>query len=68
MRLVTLTGPPGVGKTRMALQVAHDLQSSFRGGAVFVSLAPIRDPDLVLASIAQALNLPEAAQLPFLNG
>jgi predicted ATPase/DNA-binding XRE family transcriptional regulator len=67
VRLVTLTGPPGVGKTRVALQVAHDLQPTFRDGAVFVALAPIRDPGLVLASIVQALDLPEAAHLPFLE-
>jgi predicted ATPase/transcriptional regulator with XRE-family HTH domain len=67
VRLVTLTGPLGVGKTRMALQVAHELQPHFRDGAVFVSLAPIRDPDLVLASIVQALGLPEAAHLPLLE-
>jgi predicted ATPase/DNA-binding XRE family transcriptional regulator/Tfp pilus assembly protein PilF len=67
VRLVTLLGPPGVGKTRLALQVAHELQPTLRDGAVFVSLAPIRDPDLVLASIAQALNLPEAAHLSFLK-
>jgi len=67
VRLVTLLGPPGVGKTRVALQVAHDLQLAFRHGAVFVSLAPIRDLDLVLASIVQALDLPEAAHLSFLE-
>jgi predicted ATPase/DNA-binding XRE family transcriptional regulator len=67
VRLMTLTGPPGVGKTRVALQVAHQLQLTFRDGAVFVSLAPISDPDLVLASIAQALDLPEAVHLSFLE-
>jgi len=67
VRLVTLTGPPGVGKTRVALQLAHDLQPTFRDGAIFVSLAPIRDPNLVLASIAQALSLPEAAHRSLLE-
>ena len=67
VRLLTLIGPPGVGKTRLALQVAHDLASSFRDGAVLVSLASIRDPDLVTASIAQALDPPEAAHLPLLD-
>lgn len=67
VRLVTLTGPPGVGKTRVALQVAHDLHPTIRDGALFISLASIHDPDLVLASIAQALDLPEAAHQSYLT-
>ncbi|NTU78153.1 MAG: XRE family transcriptional regulator [Chloroflexales bacterium] len=61
VRLVTLSGPPGVGKTRVALQVAYELQATLHDGAVFVALAPMHDPDLVLASIVQALDLPEVA-------
>jgi predicted ATPase/DNA-binding XRE family transcriptional regulator len=67
VRLVTLIGPPGVGKTRVALQVAYQLQPTLRDGTVFVALAPIRDPDLVLASIVQALGLPEVAHQSFLE-
>jgi predicted ATPase/DNA-binding XRE family transcriptional regulator len=63
VRLLTLIGPPGVGKTRVALQVAHTLQPTVRDGAVFVALAPISDPELVPVSIAQALGIPEAANL-----
>jgi len=59
-RLVTLTGPGGVGKTRLALQVAADQASHFPDGAWFVSLAPISDPNLVLPTISQALGLREA--------
>jgi transcriptional regulator with XRE-family HTH domain len=60
VRLLTLLGSPGVGKTRLALQVASDLRASYRAGVCFVALAPIRHPDLVPAAIAQALDLHEA--------
>jgi predicted ATPase/DNA-binding SARP family transcriptional activator len=56
-RLVTLTGPGGTGKTRLALQAAHELAASFDDGAVFVGLAALRDPDLVPAEIAATLQL-----------
>src|SRR5690242_9378269 len=55
-RLVTLTGPGGSGKTRLALQAATDLVHEFRDGVHFVGLAPIRDPDLVLPTIGQTLG------------
>lgn len=61
VRLVTLIGPPGVGKTRVALQVAHELEATLRDGAVFIALAPISDPELVLGAVVQALGLPEVA-------
>ena len=59
VRLVTLTGPGGVGKTRVALQIATGIEDAFADGVVFISLASIRDPDFVLPAIAQALDLPE---------
>jgi predicted ATPase/transcriptional regulator with XRE-family HTH domain len=52
-RLVTLTGPPGTGKTRLALQAAARLLKDFEDGVFFVNLAPITDPALVISQIAQ---------------
>lgn len=57
VRLLTLIGPPGVGKTRLALQVADAAQEKFRDGACFVALAPVSDADRVLPAVAQALDL-----------
>jgi predicted ATPase/DNA-binding CsgD family transcriptional regulator len=59
VRLLTLTGPGGVGKTRLALQIAANLANEFEDGVIHVSLAPIRDPTLVLPAIAQASGLLE---------
>lgn len=60
VRLLTLCGPPGVGKTRLGLAVATQLQQEFADGAVFVPLAPISDAALVAAAIAQTLGLHES--------
>ncbi len=60
VRLLTLTGPGGVGKTRLALEAAHNLAPDFADGVYFVPLAAIREPDFVLPAIAQALGLSEA--------
>jgi predicted ATPase/class 3 adenylate cyclase len=56
-RLVTITGPGGIGKTRLALQAAAELVDEFRDGTFWVSLAPLRDPTLVPTAIAQALGI-----------
>jgi transcriptional regulator with XRE-family HTH domain len=62
-RLVTLSGPGGVGKTRLVLQIAIVLRDAFVDGVLFVDLAPLSDPDLVLAPIARALGF-EAGTAP----
>src|SRR5262245_49216543 len=61
VRLVTLTGPGGSGKTRVGLQVATELADELNDGAVFVGLAPVGDPELVPSTIAQALGERETA-------
>ncbi len=60
VRLVTLTGPPGIGKSRIALAVAEAQRADFPDGVVFVALAPISDPALVLSTVAGALGVREA--------
>ncbi|MBI3973469.1 MAG: adenylate/guanylate cyclase domain-containing protein [Chloroflexi bacterium] len=64
VRLLTLTGPGGTGKTRLALQVAADIIDDFDFGVFFVGLAPVVEPDLALPTIAQVLAIREAAGQP----
>ena len=56
-RVVTVTGVGGVGKTRMAIQVAAELLPHYRDGAWLVELAPVRDPDSVVSSVAAVFRL-----------
>jgi len=62
VRLVTLTGPGGTGKTRLSLQVAADLIDGYANGVYFVALAPISNPELVDSTIAQTLGIPESGE------
>ena len=67
VRLVTLTGPGGIGKTRLAVEAASSLQEQFADGVVFVALADVRDPELVLSSIGSNLGTVEAADRSHLD-
>jgi predicted ATPase len=68
VRLVTLTGPGGTGKTRLALQAAADLIDRFEDGVFFVDLAPIRgEPESVLGAIARTVGLRETSDRPLLD-
>ncbi len=64
LRLLTLTGTGGIGKTRLGLQVANELLDEFVDGVYFVPLAPIADPSLVIPTIAQALGINEDGGRP----
>src|SRR2546421_571597 len=67
VRLLTLTGTAGVGKTRLALEVARDLAHDFTDGVHVVSLAPLSDPAFVIATIAHSLGLTESGSQPLLE-
>ncbi|HWQ11735.1 MAG TPA: tetratricopeptide repeat protein [Roseiflexaceae bacterium] len=64
VRLLTLVGPGGVGKTHLAVEVAAGLVDHFEAGVVFVNLVPIRDPGLVVPTIADALGIGEEGGRP----
>ncbi|HEU0113266.1 MAG TPA: helix-turn-helix domain-containing protein, partial [Thermomicrobiales bacterium] len=67
VRLLTLTGPGGVGKTRLALALASQTASSFPDGIAWVDLAPIRDLASVPAAVSRALGLRERGSRPLLD-
>src|SRR5690348_11888162 len=63
-RLVTLVGPGGCGKTRLALQVAHNLAATGEDAVYWVDLAPLADPSLVAQTVAASLGIPEQPDTP----
>jgi predicted ATPase len=67
LRLLTLTGPGGVGKTQLALEVARRLSDSFADGVCFVPLASLSDPALVAPAIAQALEVHDSGTQPIVD-
>src|SRR5262249_51043892 len=67
VRLVTLVGTGGVGKTRLALQVAAELLGTFTDGIYFVSLAPVGAPDLIARIIEQTLGVREVGDQPLID-
>ncbi len=64
VRLLTLTGPGGVGKTRLALAIAAEVAADFADGVAWVDLTPLRDPTLVAAAVAHALGVRETDDRP----
>ncbi len=64
VRLVTLIGPPGIGKTRLSIELAQRMTSEFSDGVAFVALAPLSDPALVADAIALALGLDADGRAP----
>ncbi|MEO6458603.1 MAG: helix-turn-helix domain-containing protein, partial [Chloroflexia bacterium] len=67
IRLLTLTGPPGIGKTRLSLEVARQTLSDFADGTFFVALAPVLDADLVAATISQTLGIQQLSNQPVME-
>ena len=67
IRLLTLSGPAGVGKTRLAVAIAASLDDAFPDGAVFVDLAPLQEPSQVVPALAAALDLADQDSIPLVE-
>ena len=66
-RIVTITGPGGVGKTRLAVAVAREVEPEFPDGVAFVDLARVRDPELVIDAVASAWGFVTPARHPWMR-
>jgi predicted ATPase/transcriptional regulator with XRE-family HTH domain len=64
VRLITLTGPPGIGKTRLCLELASTASNHFTGGVFFVTFAPLEEAGLMLSTVAQAFGYVETRSAP----
>ncbi len=67
VRLVTIVGPPGVGKTCLALHVAEQVAKAFADGVIFVDLTPVKQAGLVLSAMAASLGIQELAEFPLIE-
>ncbi len=67
IRLVTLVGPPGIGKTRLSMEIARETLPDFPDGVFFVALAPLDDASLIASTIAQTLGYTDRKNRPTLN-
>src|SRR5688572_141265 len=67
VRLVTLTGPGGIGKTRLALGIAAELAEHFEDGVAFIPLDGVADPTLVLGAIGRAVGVRDGSDRPLLD-
>lgn len=68
VRLVTITGAGGTGKTRLAVELAGQMESEFNDGVVFVDLSAVQEPTRFLAVVARALGVQESTERPLLDG
>ncbi len=67
VRVVTMTGAPGIGKTRLAVEAARSAAGRFRDGAAFIDLSTVTDPTLVLSAIAQELAVRDVPGMSILD-
>ena len=67
LRMLTLTGPGGIGKSRLAIEAARRVEDEYDGGVVFVDLTPVHDPQLVVNAVAAALGVRDTGDVPLVD-